>query len=232
MRYGEGEWKVMAEVDRDVIAQDVIDTGLKMNALGINQGTSGNVSARSPHGFMITPSGMPYEALTVDDIVFMTADGDDHHEHLEPSSEWRLHKDIYINRADAGAVVHMHPPHATALSCLRRDIPPFHYMVAAAGGTDIRCSDYATFGTPVLSELMLDALEGRRACLLANHGLIAYGETVDKALGLAVEVETLARQYMLACQIGEPVLLSDKDMNDVLEKFKTYGAQPNRDMGA
>ena len=218
----------MSEVDRDVIAQGVIGACLKMNALGINQGTSGNVSVRSPHGFMITPSGLPYEALEPDDIVFMTADGGDHHEHLDPSSEWRLHRDIYINREEAGAVVHVHPPHATALSCLRRGIPPFHYMVAVAGGKDIRCSNYATFGTPVLSELMLGALEGRRACLLANHGLIAYGETLDKALGLAVEVETLARQYMLACQLGEPVLLSDEEMDDVLEKFKTYGAQHDR----
>ena len=218
----------MTDTYRETIGAQVVSTCQQMNALGINQGTAGNVSARCDSGFMITPSGVPYEALEPHDIVFMTPDGGSHG-HLAASSEWRMHRDIYLNRAEAGAVVHVHPPHATALSCLRQGMPAFHYMVAVAGGVDIRCSDYATFGSSALSEVMLDALEGRRACLLANHGLIAYGETLDKALGLAVEVETLAQQYLLALQGGDPVLLSDEDMQKVLDKFATYGAQPSRD---
>jgi L-fuculose-phosphate aldolase len=127
-------------------------------------------------------------------------------------------------RKDAGAVVHAHSPYATALSCLREGIPPFHYMVAVAGGTDIRCADYATFGTEALSERMLDALEGRRACLLANHGIVAFGASLEGAFALAVEVETLARQYALARALGDPVLLSEAEMAEVLERFKSYGA--------
>ena len=217
----------MTNTERTSVAEAVIETCKKLNPLGINQGTSGNVSARCEAGFMITPSGVPYEALTPDDMVFMTPDGDAH-DGLKPSSEWRMHRDIYINYPDAGAVVHVHPPHATALSSLRRGIPAFHYMVAVAGGRDIRCSDYATFGTATLSELMLDAIEDRRACLLANHGLIAYGASLEKALALAVEVEALAQQYLLALQVGDPSILSDADMDEVLEKFATYGAQPER----
>ena len=214
----------MSITDRTGLARDIIDTCLRMNALGINQGTSGNVSARCEAGFLITPSGVSYEALEPADIVLMSFDGSVHSD-LKPSSEWRMHRDIYLNHETADAVVHLHPPHATALSCLREDIPPFHYMVAVAGGRDIRCSEYATFGTSALSEVMLDALQNRKACLLANHGLIAFGATLEKALGLAVEVEALARQYLLARQAGEPVLLSDEQMDVVIEKFSTYGMQ-------
>ncbi|MDA0339258.1 MAG: class II aldolase/adducin family protein [Proteobacteria bacterium] len=218
----------MTDTYRETVSAKIIATCLRMNALGVNQGTSGNVSARCKGGFLITPSGVAYEALNPGDIVFVTPDGDSHGS-LAPSSEWRMHRDIYINRDDADAVVHIHPPHATALSCLREGIPAFHYMVAVAGGADIRCSDYATFGSSALSEVVLDALEGRRACLLANHGLIAYGTSLEKALGLAVEVEALAQQYLLVRQAGDPVLLSDKDMEKVLAKFATYGTQPNRE---
>ncbi len=139
-----------------------------------------------------------------------------------------MHLDIYHARTEAGAVVHTHSPHATALSCLRRGIPAFHYMVAAAGGRDLRCASYATFGTQALSDAMLAALDGRRACLLANHGQIAFGKTVDKALWLAGEVEALARQYASAASLGEPILLDDAEMDRVLQLFEDYGRQPAR----
>ena len=148
---------------------------------------------------------------------------------LLPSSEWRFHRDIYAARADAHAIVHTHAPFATSLACLHRGIPPFHYMVAVAGGTDIRCAPYATFGTQALSDHAVAALAGRRACLLANHGMIAVGASLERALALAVEVETLAEMYWRALQIGEPVLLPDAEMDVVLEKFATYG-QP-QDVG-
>ena len=213
----------------DDVRQAVIRTCLRMNAEGVNQGTSGNVSARAPGGMLITPSGIPYETLTPDTIVFVADDGT-WEGPWRPSSEWRMHLDIYRTRAEAGAVVHTHSPHATALSCHRRDIPAFHYMVAVAGGADLRCADYRTFGTPDLSEAMLAALVGRRACLLANHGQIAFGPTLDKALWLAGEVEALARQYILASSLGEPTILSDAEMAQVLEAFEDYGRQPAREV--
>lgn len=206
-------------------AQQIIDTCLAMNASGINHGTSGNVSARYGDGFLITPSGVAYEDLTPDNIVEVDLDGNPKGD-LLPSSEWRMHRDIYASRSEAGAVVHTHSTHATALATLRRGIPAFHYMVAMAGGTDIRCSDYATFGSEDLSKTMIEAMEGRRACLLANHGYIGFGADLRKALALAVEVESLARQYYTALQMGDPVILDDVQMAEVLEKFKTYGKQP------
>ncbi|RED53923.1 class II aldolase/adducin family protein [Aestuariispira insulae] len=209
------------------LSQQIIDTCLSMNASGINHGTSGNVSARFGEGFLVTPSGVPYEDLTPEKIVEMDLNGG-HKGDLLPSSEWRMHRDIYASRAEAGAVVHTHSAHATALATLRRGIPCFHYMIAVAGGTDIRCSDYATFGSAELSETMLKAMEGRKACLLANHGYIGFGADLCKALALAVEVEGLAKQYYTALQMGEPVILSDDQMAEVLEKFKTYGKQPNK----
>jgi L-fuculose-phosphate aldolase len=202
--------------------QQVIDTALKMNALGINQGKSGNVSVRSKEGFLITPTGLPYEHTTPEDIVFMRLDGSCDGARL-PSSEWRFHRDIYAHRPEANAIVHAHSPHATTLACLGRGIPAFHYMVAVAGGRDIRCAPYATFGTQQLSDHALLALQDRKACLLAQHGMIATGASLEKALALAVEVETLAHIYFQALQIGEPAILPDDEMDRVLEKFKTYG---------
>ncbi len=202
----------------------VIGTCLKMNALGLNQGTSGNVSVRAGEGFLITPSGVPYEAMAPGQVVRMDLGGGYVGDWL-PSSEWRMHLDIYRARPGAGAVVHVHSTYATALSCLRRGIPAFHYMIAVAGGATLRCADYATFGTQALSDAMLAALEGRSACLLANHGQIAFGPTLDKALWLAGEVEALARQYLVASQAGEPVLLDDSEMAGVIERFKSYGKQ-------
>jgi L-fuculose-phosphate aldolase len=168
---------------------------------------------------------MAYEAMKPEDIVFMTADGSVPPGQPKPSSEWRFHRDILGARPEIGAVVHTHANFATSLACLGRDIPAFHYMVAVAGGDSIRCAPYATFGTQALSDHALRALEDRRACLLANHGMIALGDSLEKALALAVEVETLAAQYWRALQLGDPILLSADEMQRVLEKFKSYGVQ-------
>jgi L-fuculose-phosphate aldolase len=210
------------------LRQAVIATARSMNGAGINRGKSGNVSARLRHdpfdGFLITPTGVPYEEIAPDQVVAMTIDGNALGSML-PSSEWRFHRDIYVARPEVQAVVHTHAPFATALACAHRGIPPFHYMVAVAGGKDIPCAPYATFGTQELSDHAVTALAGRSACLLANHGMIAIGPTLDRALALAVEVETLAEMYWRVLQLGEPVLLSDVEMDVVLEKFRTYGQQ-------
>jgi L-fuculose-phosphate aldolase len=203
----------------------VVAAARALNADGLSQGTSGNVSARAGGGFLVTPSGVGYGDLTADSIVQMDMNGG-HTGRLLPSSEWRVHRDIYAAREDAGAVVHAHAPFATTLACLGRGIPAFHYMVAVAGGHDIRCAGYATFGTQALSDKALRALDGRRACLLANHGLIAIGGDPEGALALANEVETLAGMYWRALQVGEPRILSRAEMRRVLRKFETYGKQP------
>ena len=204
----------------------VIATALAMNAAGINRGKSGNVSARwrdgGFDGFLVTPSALPYAQTTPQDLAAVSLAGDASGPR-PPSSEWRFHRDIYAQREDAHAVVHVHAPFATSLACLHRGIPAFHYMVAVAGGNDIRCAPYATFGTQALSDNVLGALAGRSACLMANHGLIAIGAALDAALALAVEVETLAEMYWRALQVGEPVLLSHEEMQVVLGKFATYG---------
>jgi L-fuculose-phosphate aldolase len=190
--------------------------------VGLNQGTSGNVSARSRSGFLITPSGLDMTDLAAADMVPVAMDGQAA-EGMKPSSEWRFHRDIYAAFPEAGAIVHAHSPFAVALACLRRDIPPFHYMVAMAGGRDIRCARYATFGSQALSDAVLEALGDRRACLMANHGLVAWGRSLAGALALAVEVEALCGQYLRCLQVGEPVLLSGAEMAEVIEKFKDYG---------
>jgi len=199
-----------------------------MNALGINQGKSGNVGVRVKSGLLVTPSGVPYEEMTPEDIVFMRLDGAVPAGQREPSSEWRFHRDIFASRPEVGAVVHTHAMFATTLACLRKEIPAFHYMVAMAGGDSIRCAPYATFGTQKLSDHALTALEGRKACLLANHGMIAVGETLKDALAMAVEVETLAAQYWRALQVGKPALLPKAEMHRVIAKFATYGKPPDR----
>lgn len=204
------------------LRERIVATARRMNALGINQGASGNVSARVEGGFLVTPSGIPYDGLEPGDIVHVGMGG---HAtgHREPSSEWRFHRDIYATRSDAHAIVHTHAPFCTTLACLGRGIPAFHYMVAVAGGRDIRCAPYATFGSQELADAAVAALAGRRACLLANHGMIAIGADLDRALGLAIEVESLAETYWRAMQVGEPVLLDDDEMDRVLAKFATYG---------
>ena len=192
-----------------------------MDTLGINQGTSGNVSARAGDGFLITPTALPYAETEPADLVLVGLDGTARGPR-RPSSEWRFHRDIYAARPDDGAVVHTHANYATTLACLRMPIPRFHYMVAVAGGDDIRCAPYATYGTQELSDHAIAALEDRKACLLANHGMIACGADLDAALALAVEVETLARQYWQVLQVGKPKLLTRKQMVEVLEKFADY----------
>jgi L-fuculose-phosphate aldolase len=212
---------------RKTLSQQIINTCLAMNSEGINQGSAGNVSVRFEQGFLITPSGLSYNRLGPGDIVYVGMDGVAEGR-LSPSSEWRMHLDIYAARPEAGAVIHAHSTFATSLSCLRKDIPAFHYMVAVAGGTNIRCSDYALFGTQDLSDTMLESLEDRRACLLGTHGMICFHDNLDKALWLAIEVETLAKQFWHARQAGVPVLLSDAQMAEALEKFKSYGKQPEQ----
>ncbi len=194
----------------------------RMAELGLTRGTSGNLGVRDGDGLLVTPSAVPYERLAPGDVVAMSMGGDVDGAG-RPSTEWRIHRDVLAARPEVGAVVHAHPPFATALACLHRPIPALHYMVAVAGGTDVRCAPYARFGTQELSDLALAALDGRRACLLANHGILALGPDLDTALALAVEVETLAEMYWRALQVGEPVLLTDAQMADVLEAFESYG---------
>ncbi|MDH3452869.1 MAG: class II aldolase/adducin family protein [Gammaproteobacteria bacterium] len=202
----------------------VIATCQRMNALGINQGTSGNVSQRIPEGYLLTASGVAYDKMQPEQVVEMDLDAGYRGDWL-PSSEWRMHQDLFRARVDAGAVIHTHSTYATAMSCLRRDIPAFHYMIAVCGGATLRCADYATFGTQALSDAMLAAITDRTACLLANHGMICLAADLDGALKLAVEVETLCRQYYIASQAGEPVLLDDAEMRRVLQRFRSYGKQ-------
>jgi L-fuculose-phosphate aldolase len=204
------------------LREDIVANGLKLTPSGLSQGTSGNLSSRFGDGFLITPSGMPYGEITPDDVVYVDMDG--HYEHARrPSSEWRFHRDIYAARADAHAVVHAHPPYSTGLSMCRLEIPAIHYMIAVSGGDSIRCCDYYTYGTQALSDAVVRALEGRLACLMANHGIIAIGTSMEQAMWRAVEVETLARQYTLAMQVGKPVLLTDDEVAQALEKFGNYG---------
>jgi L-fuculose-phosphate aldolase len=204
------------------LREEMVAYGLKLTPSGLSQGTSGNLSVRFEGGFMVTPSGMPYGEIAPEDIVFVDMDGRYDHPR-RPSSEWRFHRDIYVARPDVGAVVHAHPPYSTALAICRTDIPAIHYMIAVSGGDSIRCCDYYTYGTQELSDAVVRALEGRMACLMANHGMIATGANMEQAMWRAVEVETLARQYTLALQAGKPVMLTDDEVAQSLEKFGNYG---------
>jgi L-fuculose-phosphate aldolase len=205
----------------------------RLDVLGLNRGSAGNCSVRTSEGFLVTPSGVPSESLTEDLLVSMSLEGavtststtgsGSMPNTLKPSSEWRFHRDLYINRPDVNAVVHTHSPFATTLACLHNDIPPFHYMIAIAGGDTIRCAPYALFGTQELSDHALKAMQGRKACLLANHGMIAVGTDLADAMRVAIEVESLCEQYWRALQIGQPHILSAEEMTQVIEKFKTYG---------
>jgi len=205
---------------------DLLKTAAELSRLGLNRGTAGNVSVRCDDGFLITPSGVQTQNLTPAQMVEVTMAGEAHGG-LKPSSEWRMHRDVYAARPEAGAVVHTHAPFCTAIACHRRGIPAFHYMVAVAGGRDIRCAEYATFGTQGLSDAALAALDGRTACLLAHHGMLAFAPSLAAALKLTQEVEELAEQFWRVLQIGEPIILPDAEMDVVLEKFKTYG-QPRK----
>lgn len=196
-----------------------------MAAARLNVGRAGNASVRTRGGFLITPTGMSAEAYQADDLVPMTLAGEASGRRA-PSSEWRFHRDIYAARPEAGAVLHAHSPFATALACQGKDIPPFHYMIARFGGATLRCAPYATFGTQALSNHALAALEGRCACLLANHGMLVFGRDPAHALDLAIELETLCEQYWRTSQLGPPRLLGETEMAEVLEKFRHYG-QPS-----
>ena len=213
-----------ARLAHRALRQEIIATARRMNECGINQGKSGNLCHRVPEGFLVTPTGMDYDTLQPADIVPMGFDGSHTGTRL-PSSEWRFHRDILAARPEVNAVIHTHAMFATTLACLGAEIPAFHYMVAVAGGDSIRCAPYATFGTEALSARAVRALEGRKACLLANHGMIAVGDTLKSALALAVEVETLAAMYWRALQVGEPTILDAAEMARVIEKFRTYGQQ-------
>jgi L-fuculose-phosphate aldolase len=202
--------------------RSIIDACLRMNVLGINQGTSGNISLRHGDGMLITPTSTPYEAMKPEQIVYMHLDGN-HDPAQRPSSEWRFHRDILKARPNVQAIVHAHPPYSTMLAIMGMEIPPVHYMVAVAGGDTIRCAPYATFGTQELSEHAVRALEGRMACLLAHHGMIAVGPSLPKAMWLAVEVETLARQYHGCLQIGTPPLLPKEEIEKVRVRMAGYG---------
>ena len=214
----------MSDLD---LREQLVDCARRMQASGINQGTSGNLSVRIPGGMLITPSSLPYEQMQPTDLVALDLKGEplfipaDGRPQRRPSSEWRLHADVLASRPEVQAVLHCHSIHATALACHGRDIPPFHYMTAVAGGHDIRCAPYATFGTQELSDGVVQALEGRLACLMARHGQVSVGPTLDKALALAVEVETLARIYLQALALGEPPLLSAEQMEQVRHQFRT-----------
>lgn len=204
------------------LREQLLAVSRKLVECGLNRGTSGNASVRDGSGFLVTPSGMAVDAMTPHDMVWMDFAGNAQGSRM-PSSEWRFHRDILQARPEVGAVIHTHAMFATTLSCLRRDIPAFHYMIAVAGGDTIRCAPYALFGSQVLSDAALAALKDRRACLLANHGMIAVGRDLERALALSVEVETLCEQYCRALQIGEPALLDAVQMAEVLEQFKGYG---------
>jgi len=203
---------------------ELIATARAMQPAGLNRGTAGNVSVRSGAGFYITPTGMPYATLQADDIPLMALDGS-HQGSRKPSSEWRFHRDLYASRPEVGAVLHAHSPFAVSLACLRYDIPAFHYMIARFGGDSIRCADYAIFGSPELSTAALAAMHERKACLLANHGLLVAGRDLAEAMALAIELEELCEQYWRACQLGQPVILSADEMTAVLAKFAGYGQQ-------
>ena len=212
-------------MDHTSLREAVIAAARSLHKYQLGVGTAGNVSARIEQGYLITPTGMDYEAVAPADIVSMDMRGNRAEGNLKPSSEWRFHQDIYAARADVDAIVHTHSPCATALSCTRQDLPAFHYMVAGAGGSSIRCAEYATYGTQALSDHALAALAGRQACLLANHGVIALGEDVESAFKMAQLVEELAKQYLFSRMAGTPALLDEAEMNVNLEKFKDYGKQ-------
>lgn len=204
----------------------IIRTALAMNASGLNQGRSGNLSLRTPRGILITPSGIDYHRLKPRDLVLLGAKGKVRDGDLKPSSEWRFHVDIMAARPDIGAILHAHAPYATTLSCLALErVPPFHYMIAVAGGEDLKIAPYATFGTAELSANAVAALDGRRACLLSNHGLIATADDIEGALDLAREIEALAAIYWRTLASGGPTVLSVTEMKSVLDKFRTYGKQ-------
>ncbi len=210
--------------DEHALRQAIIDQCLWMNATGLNQGTSGNISVRHGADMLITPSSVPYDSMTAEMICAVPLDDPEAWRGpKKPSSEWRFHRDILAARPEFHAIVHTHSIHCTALAICRHEIPAAHYMIAAFGGPTVRCSDFAIFGSQALSDMALTALEGRNSCLLANHGAIACGPDLDRAMWLANELETLAKQYILAMRIGDPVILDDDTIARTAEKFGLTG---------
>jgi L-fuculose-phosphate aldolase len=201
----------------------IVEAVRQLERSGLTHGTSGNVSTRVRGGFLITPTGIAPDALTAADVVRCHDDGMPAPGQRMPSSEWRIHRDVYAARPDAGAVVHTHSPYATAIACLRQPLPAVHYMIAAAGGDDVRCAEYATFGTPELSRNVLGALEARQGCLLANHGVVALGAYLARAMRVALEIERVAHVYWLTLAAGTPCLLAHDEMARVVERFREYG---------
>ena len=211
----------MSEIE---LRKSIVAQARAMSALGINQGTSGNISARHSDTMLITPTATPYEATTPDMIARVALANGQASGPLQPSSEWRFHLDVYRARPDVGAMVHAHANYCTAFSMLRRPLRATHYMIAAFGGADVRCTDYAPYGTQELSDLVVEGLRDRTAVLLGSHGMIAVGDTLDRAMWRAVELETLAKQTWLATAIGKPVVLDDAEAMRTVERFKGYGA--------
>ena len=211
------------------LRRQMVQTCRKMNETGINQGTAGNLSVRYGDGFLITPSSLPYDGMEPGDLVEMGWDGS--YAGRRPSSEWRFHRDILKARPDVNVVLHCHSAFATSVACHHRTIPAFHYMVGVMGGNTLRCARYATFGTQALSDAAIEALEGRMACLLGQHGQISLGTTLEGALWMAVEVETLARMYVQALALGEPPVLPDDEMERVIAQMKrmSYGLGPEEE---
>ena len=205
----------------------IIEYSLKLNSTNLSPLRSGNISLRGSEddieGYLITPSGKKYETLRAEDIVFMGLNEEEKNDSFnKPSSEWRFHRDICVNKNEANAIVHAHSPHATAVSSHRKPIPPFHYMIALAGGEDIKCAEYATFGTKELSNNVIKALEKRSACLMSNHGQVAFGKNLEDAFELAQEIENICHQYTIALKLGKPKILSFEEMKKVLDKAKNY----------
>lgn len=217
-------------MEHDPERHAIIEACRSMNRLGLVNGTSGNISLRAGDGFLISPTGMSYDAIEPRHIVPMRWNGS-FEGSVEPSSEWRFHRDLFLARPDLHAIVHTHSKHATAVAILGRGIPAIHYTIAAAGGPDIRCASYETFGTPELAARVVTAMQGRLACLLAHHGVITAGTTLAAAMALAVTVEELAEQYLLLLPLGEPPTLPPEEMDRVLRKFAAYGQQPSAATG-
>jgi len=212
----------MQYLSESILREQLLKTSQQLVVLGLNKGTSGNASVRCEGGFLVTPSGMKIEDMSSTSMVKMSWDGS-FDANKKPSSEWRFHRDIMQNKPEINAIIHTHSMFATTLACLHKDIPPFHYMIAIAGGDTIRCADYALFGSQALSDHALAALLDRKACLLANHGMIVLGRDLDDALAVTLEVENLCEQYWRTLQVGAPHLLTEAEMHAVFQQFKGYG---------
>lgn len=215
----------MGNTSEQDLRREVVEAVARLEAIGFNQGSSGNVSCRLGERMMITPTGANAASLTPEKLVVVDLEGAVEGSGL-PSSEWQMHAEIFKARSVAQAVVHTHADACVALSCLREALPPFHYMIAGFGGNDVRCARYEAFGSKALALAAVEALEGRSACLLANHGMIAFASSVAQAVGQTIKLETLVRQYLMTRQVGTPVLLSDAEMEAVRERYQHYGVAP------